>query len=78
MTSPEPNTDLAIAFLDILDKNERHDLFAIHPTLPKGAPGQTEAATFLPSDHGDLREWIDAQQGKRGIYLSPNRGRGDD
>jgi hypothetical protein len=74
----EPNTNLAMAFFDILDKNGRHDLFAIHPTLPKKAPGQTEAATFLPNDHGDLREWIDTEQGKRGVYVSPNRGRNDD
>jgi hypothetical protein len=78
MTAPVPNTDLSLAFLDILDKNGRHDLFAIHPTLPKGTPGQTEAATFLPNDRGDLRAWIDEQQGKRGVYIAPNRGRDDE
>ena len=74
--APTPNTDLAIAFLiNILDKTGRHDLFAIHPTLPKNAPGQTEGATFLPGDYSGLRKWIDAQQGKRGIYVAPNPGR---
>jgi Protein of unknown function (DUF3987) len=68
---PTPNTDLALAFLDILDKNGRHDLFAI------GANGRTEAATFLPNDRHDLRAWIDARQGKQNIYVSINRGRED-
>ena len=78
MTTPKPNTDLSLAFLDILDKNGRHDLCAIHPDLPNGASGKLEAATFLPDDHGDLREWIDAQQGKRNVYVSVNRARDDE
>lgn len=75
MTTPTPNTNLALAFLDILDKGGRHDLFAVNPTLPEKTLGKTEAATFLPNDHDDLREWIDAQQGKRNVYAAINRGR---
>jgi Protein of unknown function (DUF3987) len=78
VTTPKPNTDLSLAFLDILDKNGRHDLCAIHPDLPNGVSGKLEAATFLPDDHGDLREWIDAQQGKRNVYVSVNRARDDE
>jgi hypothetical protein len=77
MTSPEPNTDLAMALLIGLDSAGRHDLFAIHPTLPEKAPGKTEAATFLPHQRDEMRAWIDQQQGKRNVYTSVNRARDD-
>jgi hypothetical protein len=73
---PKPNTALAMAFLDILDKGGRHDLFFAHPTLPRGAPGKTGAATFFPEDRDKLKARIDSEQGKRNIYVSFNRGRG--
>src|ERR1700691_4284073 len=76
MTSPEPNTELAVTFLIGLDP-ERQDLFAIHPTLPEKAPGKTEAATFLPDQLLDMRAWIDRHQGNYNIYTSVNRARAD-
>jgi hypothetical protein len=76
MTSPEPNTELAVTFLIGLDP-KRHDLFAIHPTLPEKAPGKTEAATFLPDQLLEMRAWIDRHQGNYNIYTSVNRARAD-
>ena len=76
MTAPEPNTDLAVKFLIGLDP-KRHDLFAIHPTLPDKAPGKTEAATFLPDQLLEMRKWIDRHQGNYNIYTSVNRARAD-
>ena len=32
----------------------------------------------MPNDHTELREWIDTQQAKRGIYISPNRARDEE
>lgn len=77
MTSPEPNTNLAIGLLNGLDPAGRHDLFAIHPTLPEKAPGKTEAATFLSDQSTEMRAWIDERQGKFNIYTSVNRGLDD-
>ena len=77
MTSPEPDTDLSLTFLDGLDPAGRQDLFAIHPTLPEKAPGKTEAATFLPDQRAEMRAWIDKHQGKYNIYTSVNRARAD-
>lgn len=75
---PVADTRLALSFLEFLDMlgvGARHDLFAIHPTLPDKARGKTEAATFLPNEHDDLSSWIDAQRGNRNVYVSINEGR---
>jgi Protein of unknown function (DUF3987) len=72
-----PNTDLAMAFLYGLDSHGRHDLVAIDPDLPNGAPGKIECATFLPTDREKMRGWIEARQGKKNLYASVNRSRDD-
>jgi hypothetical protein len=70
---PEPNTELALAFLDILDPKGRHDLFAIHPDLKERQPGKTEASTFLADERADTRDWINEEQGRRNIYYTVNQ-----
>jgi Protein of unknown function (DUF3987) len=69
---PEPNTALALAFLDILDPNGRHDLAAIDPH----SRGIDAATFFLPEDRDKMKAWIDPRQGKVNMYGAPNRGRG--
>ncbi|HME28771.1 MAG TPA: hypothetical protein VKE53_02765, partial [Pseudolabrys sp.] len=71
------NTDVAIAFLDGLDPKGRHDLAAIDPDLPNGAPGKIECATFFPIDRAKMRGWIEARQAKKNLYASVNRARDD-
>src|SRR5437867_334037 len=73
-TDPEPNTDLAIAFLDTLDPypDARWDLAAIDPVA-----GAIECATFLRRDREKMRRWIDMRQGKKNLYTSVNRARDD-
>src|SRR5262249_50256637 len=71
------NTDLAMAFLDGLVSNGRHELVAIDPALPNGAPGKIECATFLPKDREKMRAWIEARQGQKNLYFQVNRARDD-
>jgi hypothetical protein len=70
--TPTPNTDMAMGFLEGLDKYGRHDLVAINPYLPGG---DVECATFLPCQRTEMRAWIDGRQGKCNLYTSVNRAR---
>jgi hypothetical protein len=74
---PEPNTDLAMVFLNELDPHSdaRWDLVAINPEPPKGALGKIECATFLRQDLEKMRRWIDQRQGKKNLYTSVHRAR---
>src|SRR5262249_20269285 len=51
----KPNTEVTLAFLQGLDLHGRHDLVAIDPLLPKGAPGKIECATFFPGEWEQMR-----------------------
>jgi hypothetical protein len=74
MSGPlEPNTDMAVTFIDALDPNGRRDLVAIDPELPARHPAKIEAATFLPEDNERMRAFIDTRQGRRNLYVSVNR-----
>jgi hypothetical protein len=66
-SKPPTNTDLAIAVLNGLDSNGRHDLATFDPP---------DCATFFfPNDCEKARRWIDARQGKTNLYVSVNRAR---
>src|SRR5258705_4741904 len=70
---PEPDTDHAIAFLQLLDDGRRHDLAAIDPNS-----GRIEAVTFLAPVKWDLvRAWIDARRSRKNVYTSVNRASAD-
>lgn len=73
----KPNTEVALAFLQGLDLHGRHDLVAIDPLLPKGAPGKIECATFFPGEWEQMRRWLDARQGRKNLYTSVNQARDD-
>jgi Protein of unknown function (DUF3987) len=70
---PEPDTELATTFLQVLDADGRHDLAAIDPLLPAGHPAKIEAATFAPSQRDAATAWIEDRQGRKNIYTSVNR-----
>jgi hypothetical protein len=61
----EPNTDLAIGFLEGLDPKGRHHLTAI------GSNGIT-TASFDADEQERMRKWIDARQGRSNLYYSVN------
>ena len=64
---PAANTDMAVIFLETYPKT-RHDLAAIDPDLPNGAPGKIECATFFfPDEREKARCWIEARQGKKNL-----------
>jgi hypothetical protein len=65
-------TETAVAFLCNLGQRERLDLFAICPET-----GVIEGGTFLPRNREQMRAWIEARQGKVGIYYSVNEGKTD-
>src|SRR4051812_4041755 len=69
MTSFDLTSDTASAvdFLARLLPGERWDLASIPPE--RGAP---EFRTFLPNEHQDAAPWIEARQGKTGLYYTPN------
>jgi hypothetical protein len=68
ISKPEPDTDHAIAFLQWLDGDGRHDLAVIDPNSPG-----IKAATFLSPVQWDLvRAWIDERQGRKNLYTSVN------
>ena len=79
--APTPNTDLSMAFLDILDNanggrkanRRRHDLCAIKRKLRANDGGEIEAATFLPNERDRMRRWIDARQGEKNLYVTANQ-----
>ncbi|MGP8121990.1 MAG: hypothetical protein ACLP8B_15900, partial [Xanthobacteraceae bacterium] len=65
---PEPDTEHAIGFLQLLDDERRCDLAAIDPRSPG-----IEAVTFLAPVKWDLvRRQIDAWQGRKNVYVSVN------
>src|SRR5690242_7243144 len=67
------DTDAAIEFLMDLDHDGRHDLAAIDPDT-----GKLECATFLANEKDQMRQWIEARQGKGvNLYASVNRARND-
>jgi hypothetical protein len=73
----EPNTDLAVGFLNARPAQYRHDLAAIDPVS-----GRIEAATFTAVQGGkepwhNARRWIDARQGKVNLYYSVNAAKPD-
>jgi hypothetical protein len=61
----EPNTDLAIRFLEGLDPKGRHHLTAI-------SPGGVTTASFDADEQERMRKWIDARQGRSNLYYSVN------
>ena len=61
----EPNTDLAIGFLEGLDPKGRHHLTAI------GSNGIT-TASFDADEQERMRKWIDPRQGRSNLYYSVN------
>ncbi len=74
----EPNTALALKFLEILDPAGRHDIVSIDPALPTKHPNKINGLTLDgPLSAGAAREWIDARQGRLNLYLSSNAGRLD-
>jgi hypothetical protein len=68
--SAEPNTDLAIAFLNGLDPKGRHHLTAIWQ-------GDITTASFDAGERERMRRWIDARQGKANLYYSVNAAKSD-
>ena len=66
-TPPIPDTAAAIDFLVRLLGKRRWDLAAIPPD-----GGPPEFRTFLPIEHHLAAPWIEARQGKAGLYYSPN------
>ena len=78
MTTPVPNTDLALAFLvDVVAKTKRIDLCAINPDLPNKHPDKLDAVTFFPNQPEKIRKWVTDRQGKLNLYVSPNQARDD-
>lgn len=65
--TPIPNTAAAIDFLERLLGEKRWDLAAIPPE-----GGSPAFRTFLPNEHHLAASWIEARQGKSGLYYSPN------
>jgi hypothetical protein len=65
----EPNTNLAIGFLDGLDPRGRHHLSAI------ALSGMITTEAFDPSERARMRAWLDAHQGKANLYYSPDEAR---
>jgi hypothetical protein len=63
---------VAIQFLTALDADGAHNLVSIHPET-----GITEGKTFPPGSWGEIAEWIDARDGKRNLYFTPNEPRPD-
>jgi hypothetical protein len=53
-------------FLIEIDHDGRHDLATFDPT---------DCATFFPDDSEEMRDWIEARQGKKNIYVSVNEAR---
>jgi hypothetical protein len=68
-TPPKGDTDAAMQFLRSLGPKGRRDLLAICPET-----GAVEGATFTPALREQMRAWIEARQGKVGIYYSVNEG----
>jgi len=66
---PAGDTEAALEFMDWLDPSGRHDLATFGPP---------DCATFLfPNEREKAGRWVDSWQGKKSIYVSVNRGRGD-
>jgi putative DNA primase/helicase len=71
-TSITGDTDTAMTFLCGLGQKGRRDLIAICPET-----GAIEGGTFPLRNREQMRAWIEARQGKVGIYYSVNEGNTD-
>jgi hypothetical protein len=65
---PKPDTRTAVDFLKLLTPDDRWDLAAIPPD-----GGKPRFRTFHPDQYDRAFDWIDAHQGKAGLYYHVNR-----
>src|SRR5262245_20591148 len=65
---PTPDTAASIDFLEHLLPTQRWDLASIPPD-----EGRPEFRTFPINARTEAARWIDARQGKTGLYYHPNQ-----